>query len=272
MIDHARRITKYPLFRAATVALYVFLYAPIFVFVLYAFNDSETVSVWGGLTTKWFRVAFKNEYLYSAATNTLIVAISATIIAVALAIPAALSTTSPGGNLKAATHFLALVSLPMILPEIVIGISLQSFFKFLKIDLGIFNVVIAHVVFCLPFAYLPIVARLRSMDTSILEAADDLYASRTARFWRIIFPLLSPGVISGAMLAFIVSFDNFIISFMVAGAGGTTLPVYIYGLVKTQITPELNAVSVVVMLVSLLLLMVAYVSSGGKLMNMGSDT
>jgi spermidine/putrescine transport system permease protein len=188
-----------------------------------------------------------------------------------LSIPAALATSSPGAKRETGAKFLALISLPLIIPEIVVGIALLSFFTQVGLKLGRINIVIAHTVFCMPFAYLPILSRIRSMDVSIFEAADDLYASRAARFRTIIFPLLAPGIISGAMLAFIVSFDNFIISFMVASAGGTTLPMYIYGLVKTQITPELNALSVLVMLVSLLLLMVAYVSSRGRLLTMGSD-
>ncbi|MFV0475146.1 MAG: ABC transporter permease [Pikeienuella sp.] len=270
MASSSRRMTRFPLFRTITAALYVFLYAPIAIFILFAFNDSDAVSVWGGFTFRWFGVALANDELQKAGMNTLLIAFSATIFAVLLSIPAALATSSPGRKRQAYPWFLPLVSLPLITPEIVVGIALLSFFSLVGLDLGRVNIIIAHTVFCLPFAYLPIVSRLRSMNPSIMEAADDLYASRSARFRRIILPMLAPGVVAGGMLAFIVSFDNFIISFMVAGAGGTTLPMFIYGLAKTQITPELNALSVMVMLVSLLLLMIAYIVSRGRLLTMGT--
>ena len=271
MATSTRKLTRFPMFGTITVLLYVFLYAPISVFILFAFNDSNTVSVWSGFTLRWFGVALSNDALQKAGMNTLLVAFSATIMSVLLSIPAALATVRPGQS-SSAPWFLSLVSLPLITPEIVVGISLLSFFTLIGLDLGRGNIIIAHTVFCLPFAYLPIVSRLRSIDMGILEAADDLYATRWARFRMIVLPLLLPGITSGAMLAFIVSFDNFIVSFIVASAGGTTLPMYIYGMAKTQITPELNALSVIVMMVSLLLLLIAYVTTRGKLLNIGSGT
>lgn len=269
MKDKTRDLSRVPGFGAITTFLYAFLYAPIAVFILYAFNDSDTVSVWSGFTLRWFRVALGNDALQKAGLNTLLIATAATVASVLLSIPAALASVQ---TRRANTRpwFLVLVSLPLITPEIVVGIALLSFFTLLGLDLGRGNIIIAHTVLCLPFAYLPIVSRLKSINAEILEAADDLYAKRWDRFRLVVLPLLLPGITSGAMLAFIVSFDNFIISFMVASAGGTTLPMYIYGLAKTQVTPELNAVSVIVMLLSLCLLLIAYTSTRGKLLNMGS--
>ena len=265
------RILRYPGFGVMTWALYAFLYAPIVVFVVFSFNDSLSVSIWEGFSTRWFGIALANEDLRAAVVNTLIIAGAATVAATALAIPAAITTAAQSAASEANARFLAAISLPLMVPEIVIGIAMLSFFTAIGLLLGRVNIIIAHTMICLPFAYMPIAARLRSLDPQIWEAASDLYAGRWRCFRDVMLPLLSPGIASGAMLAFIVSFDNFIITFMVSSAGGTTLPLYIYGMVKTQITPELNALSTLVLLISLLLLLAAYVSSRGRLMGIGHD-
>ena len=145
-----------------------------------------------------------------------------------------------------------MIMLPLMVPEVVTAIATLSLFSAIGLSLGIGNVVIAHSVFCIPFAFLPIRARLAGMDQSLEQAARDLYANDWQAFRRVTLPLLAPGVLSGAMLAFIISIDDFIITLMVAEAGTTTLPLYIYGMVRIGISPEVNAVSTVLLGLSVL--------------------
>lgn len=257
-------LSDFPGFRLITVLLFGFLYLPIGVLIAYSFNASKTISVWGGFTFDWYRVAAANADLQRAIINTLVVGAAATIISVLIALPAALSMTHSARS-RGTGLFGLLLSLPLIVPEIVIAIATLIFFTAIGLNLGLGNIIIAHSVFCIPFAVMPMVSRLKSMDHRLTEAAYDLYASRFQCFRLITLPLLAPGIVTGAMLAFIVSFDNFIISLMVSGAGGTTLPLYIYGLVKTQMTPELNAISTGVLLLSFGLLCIAYVLTKGRI-------
>lgn len=260
-----KSLTDMPGFKAVTYILFAFLYLPIFVLIAFSFNSSTSISVWETFSFKWYAIAAANTDLQKAVVNTLIVGAVATIGAVLIALPAALVLNGPEVPTKTSTRAIGLMSLPLVVPEIVIAIATLVFFTTVGIDLGLGNVMIAHTVFCVPFALLPIIARLKGMDARLNEAAFDLYASRWQTFRLVVLPQLMPGVISGAMLAFIVSFDNFIITLMVAGAGGTTLPLYIYGLVKTQITPELNAVSTGVLILSVIMLTAAFVITKGKI-------
>lgn len=264
-------LNRFAGFGTITVLLFAFLYLPIIILVTYSFNASNTISVWEGFTLKWYWIAAQNSDLHRAALNTLLIGGSATVASVLIAIPAALVLSGwggTGGNGK----YLLILSLPLMLPEIVIAIATLILFTTIGLNLGIGNVMIAHTVFCLPFALMPILARLRGMDHRLSEAAYDLYASRWQCFRLVILPLLAPGIVTGAMLAFIVSFDNFIITLMVSGAGGTTLPLYIYGLVKTQMTPELNAISTGVLLLSLALLSSAFVLTKGRILGVSETS
>jgi spermidine/putrescine transport system permease protein len=143
------------------------------------------------------------------------------------------------------------LNFPLLVPEIITAIATLSFFALLGIERGFLTVALAHICFCIPFAYLPIRARLEGMDKTLEQAAADLYATPWATFRRITLPLLFPGILAGAMLAFIVSIDDYIITSFVAGPGWTTLPIYIYSTVRNVITPEINAVSSLLMLVSI---------------------
>lgn len=262
---NSHRLSDYPGFRAITVLFFGFLYLPIAVLVTFSFNSGNSVTVWDSFSFDWYVKALHNTDLQQAVLNTLIVASVATIAAVLIALPAALVLSAPKTPANIARVGVLGLSLPLVVPEIVIAIATLVFFAMFGIELGLGNIIIAHTAFCMPFALLPILARLRGIDHRLSEAAFDLYATRWQGFRYIVFPLLVPGLLSGAMLAFIVSFDNFIISLMVSGAGGTTLPLYVYGLVKTQITPELNAVSTGVLLLSLLLLTGAFILTKGKI-------
>jgi spermidine/putrescine transport system permease protein len=235
--------------RSTTLLALVFLYAPIVLLVLLSFNANRVATIWTGFSIDWYRVVFDNPNILRAARNSFVVAISATLISTVIAVMAALAMA--GQRFKGKTAVTALFSLPLMVPEIVTAVATLMFFLLIGLELGLLTVIIAHVVFCIPFAYLPMRARLSDMDPRLLEAAADLYATPARAFWRITLPLMMPGIVSGAMLAFIVSLDDFVITFFVAGPGATTLPVYIFGMVRMGITPEVNALASMLLLLSI---------------------
>ncbi len=228
---------------------FVFLYLPIVLLVWLSFNDNKVATLWSGFSTRWYSTVFDNPNILRAARNSFSVAAMATLISTVVATLAALAMA--GGPFRGKGVVNALLGLPMLVPEIVTAVASLLFFLSLGFDLGLHTVLIAHIVFCIPFAYLPIRARLAGMDHRLIEAAADLYASPWQAFRRVTLPLLMPGILSGAMLAFIVSLDDFVITFFVAGPGATTLPVYIFGMVRMGITPEVNALAALLLLASM---------------------
>ena len=240
-----------------------FLYAPLLVLLVYAFNANRLALVWGGFSARWFGVALADADLRRAAINSLLVALVATPAATLLALPAALAFERgrffPG---RAAGE--ALVALPLVAPEIVTAIATLVFFEAIGLHAGLGNVMLAHIVFCVPFAVLPIRARLRAMPGNLEDAARDLYASPWQAFGKVTLPLLLPAVVAGATLAFVVSLDDFLITLMVAGAGSTTLPVYIYGMLRLGVTPEANAAAAILLLVSLATITLATLLAGTR--------
>jgi len=232
-----------------TVFFFIFLYLPIVVLIFYSFNANRMVMNWGGFGFEWYLKAFQNEDIQKAVWNSLIVATVSTIFATAIATIGAL-VLARGGNFRGKTVSLGLITLPLMVPEIVTAVAVLIFFSAIGMNWGLGNVIIAHITFCIPFAFMPIRARLEGMDTSFEQAARDLYASEWETFRYVTVPLLMPGIVAGAMLAFVISMDDFIITLMVGGAGSTTLPVYIYSMIRRGLTPEINAVSTVLLLVS----------------------
>ena len=226
-----------------------FLYAPLLVLLVYAFNANRLALVWGGFSVRWFGVALADADLRRAAVNSLIVAAVATPLATLLALPAALAFER-GHFLPGRAAGEALVALPLVAPEIVTAIATLVFFQAIGLHAELGNVILAHVVFCVPFALLPIRARLRAMPGDLEEAARDLYASPWQAFRGVTLPLLAPAVVAGATLAFVTSLDDFLITLMVAPAGSTTLPVYIYGMLRLGVTPEANAAATILLLIS----------------------
>lgn len=220
----------------------IFLYAPIVVLIFYSFNANRMVMNWGGFSFDWYIKAFNNEQIQDAVVNSLIVAVVATAIATAIATIGAL-VLARGGNFKGKTVSLGLITLPLMVPEIVTAVAVLIFFSTIGLNWGLGNVIIAHTTFCIPFAFMPIRARLEGMDTTLEQAARDLYASEWETFRFVTMPLLMPGIVAGSMLSFVISMDDFIITLMVGGAGSTTLPVYIYSMIRRGLTPEINAVS-----------------------------
>jgi len=239
---------------------FIFLYLPIVVLVFYSFNANRMVMNWGGFGIDWYLKAFQNDDIQKAVWNSLIVATVATIFATAIATIGAL-VLARGGNFRGKTVSLGLITLPLMVPEIVTAVAVLIFFNAISLKLGLVNVIIAHITFCIPFAFMPIRARLEGMDTSLEQAARDLYASEWETFRYVTVPLLMPGIVAGAMLSFVISMDDFIITLMVAGAGSTTLPVYIYSMIRRGLTPEINAVCTVLLFVSVAIVTAYWVVS-----------
>jgi spermidine/putrescine transport system permease protein len=245
----ARKAGDMPGFGIWTWVFFVFLYAPIVILIVFSFNQSRSATVWTEFSLDWYARAFANASIQAAAFNSIVVAVSATAASTALALAGALALLR-GRRFRGARAAHAAILLPLMIPEIVIAVATLTFFAALGLSLGLVNVIIAHTVFCLPFAFLPIWARLSAADETLEYAARDLYAGAWQTFRRVTLPLAMPGVASGAMLAFIISLDDFVITLMVADAGATTLPVYIYSMVRLGSSPEINAVSTILLCAS----------------------
>ena len=243
-------LRRYPGFGTVAAIGLGLLYLPLCVLVFFSFNERRSVSNWSEFSLDWYVKAFANEGIRQAAVNSFLVAVVATVAATVLATAAAVATTR-AQRFRGLALCYAVINSPLLVPEIVTAVALLSFLSLIGLKLGVGNVMIAHAVFCVPFAYLPIRARLHGMDTTLEQAAADLYADPPRAFRHVTLPLLMPGIMAGAALAFVISLDDFIITQMVASAGATTLPVYIYSQVRMGVTPEVNAVSSMLLGVSI---------------------
>lgn len=243
-------MTRSPLVgRVILTLVFGFLYLPIAVLVGLSFNESGLPTVWSGFSTKWYSALLGNSDILGAAWNTLIVAVFATAIATVLGTLLALGLETRRRN---GTAVEALVFAPMVIPDIVLAVALLSFFSRLDVPLGLHTIIASHVIFDLAFVCSIVRARLKHFDHSVVEASRDLGASAWSTFWRITVPMLLPAIIAGALLAFTLSIDEFIIAFFTAGAGRSsiTLPMQIYSMIRFGITPEINALATIVMAVS----------------------
>jgi len=238
--------------RAHAVLIYAFLYLPIVILVIFSFSNSRYSAVWSGFTWKWYGAVFRNERLMEAALNSLVVATSATLIATVLGTLAAFGLYRY--RFRGHTLFQSILVLPLVMPEVVQGIALLLLFVLvLQLPLSLITVVLAHSVFCLAYVAVVVGARLQGLDWSLVEAAADLGATPVQVFRRILLPVLWPGIAGGALLAFTISFDDFVIAYFVAGPGVYTLPIEIYAMVKRGVTPEINALASVILLLSMVL-------------------
>jgi spermidine/putrescine transport system permease protein len=247
---------RFPFVAPAAIAGLAFLYVPIITLIIMSFNEGDSLTIWSGFGFRWYGVVLGNNDMLRAIRNSLAIGGTATAIGTTVATIAAIGLAL--GGLRRASVIEQLIALPLVLPEIVVAISMLVFFVLIGFPLGMLSVVVAHSTFTIPFAFLPIRARLADMDRSLFEAATDLYANRWQATRRIVIPLLLPGILAGAMLAFIASLGDFVISFFVSGPGTTTLPVYIFGMIKMGITPTVNAISTLLIVVSILILALAY--------------
>jgi len=242
---------------------YVFLYTPILILVIFSFNSSRFVSTWEGFSFRWYGELFRDAAIMAALKNSLIVAVISTLISTLFGTMAALVMERYQFGGKLALD--ALLYLPIIIPEIAMAVMLLLFFVLARVTLSLSTVIIAHVAFNISFVTVVVRARLVGFDRRLEEAAQDLGANELQTFWHVTLPLLMPGILGGALLAFTLSLDDFVITFFTAGVGATTLPLRIYSMVKLGITPEINAVStlLVVASMSLLLLSVFLQRKGG---------
>lgn len=236
----------------AALAAYVFLYAPLAIVVLYSFNDSRLNAQWVGFTLAWYEKLLHNEPMLIAARNSLLIALAAAAASTVLGTLAGFALHRHRPRLLA-----TLVLATIAIPEILMGVSLLIFFVLLNVTLGMVSIILAHITFCIGFVALVVRARLAGMDESLTEAARDLGATPAQAFRWVTLPLIMPGVVAGALMAFTLSLDDFVITFFTAGAGSSTLPLQIYTMVKIAVTPEVNAVSTLLMLLTLTLILVA---------------
>ncbi len=236
-------------------AVYLFLYAPILVLVLYSFNRSPRSAAWTGFTFDWYRQLLANRAILRAVENSLLVALATTAVTTVAGTLVALALARFRFAGKGATQ--AALYLPVIVPEVVIGAALVTFFGAVHLRLSLATVVIAHVAFCLSYVAIVVRARLAGFDRALEEAAADLGAGAFDVFRRVTLPLIAPGVLAGALLVFTVSLDDYVVTSFVAGVGSTTLPLQIYSMLKVGVTPEVNAVSTLLLGVTVVLIAVA---------------
>ncbi len=244
-----------PLLWIVALALYLFMYAPIVVVIVYSFNDAKHGGPWRGFTTAWYRRLLDSPEKIVAARNTLILAVASTAVATVLGTMLGYGLSRyrfPGKKL-----FSWLMYIPIVIPDIVMAVAMLSFFATLNrlvglFELGMVTMILAHITFQIPFVAIVVRSRLAGMDPAIEEAAHDLGASGWQTFWHVTFPLMAPGVLAGAMLAFTLSLDDFVVSFFTTGPGATTLPILIYSSVKRGITPDINALSALIILASII--------------------
>ena len=223
------------------VAGYAFLYVPIIILVVFSFNASRYAAAWRGFTLLWYQQLFTNQALASALKNTLIVAGGSTLISTIFGTMVALAMERY--DFRGKLPFDALLYLPIIIPDIAMAVMLLLFFILARIQLGLITIIIAHIAFNISFVAVVVRARLAYFDVTLEEAAQDLYANEWQTFRRVTLPLIMPGVLAGALLAFTLSIDDYVITFFTAGPGSSTLPLRIYSMVKLGVTPEINALS-----------------------------
>lgn len=273
---------RHPVIQIATVLVYFFLYAPIIVLILYSFNASRTNVTFEGFIPRvservemdgslvraspcgpfhWFCELSKNDDVIEAAGNTLTIAFTSTLVSVIIGTMAALALQRYEFKLKPFSQLSLYI--PIVIPEIVMGIGILTLFSQLfgllnnalgltgdsRLSLGLGTVIVSHIAFSVPFVTLVVQARLQGFDKSYEEAAMDLGANEWTTFRRVTFPMILPGILSGGLLAFTLSLDDFVITFFTNGPGSTTLPIYVYGLLRKIITPQVNALSTVWVLI-----------------------
>ncbi|MCZ6780849.1 MAG: ABC transporter permease [Nitrospirae bacterium] len=230
----------------------LFLYLPIAVLAVFSFNASSMTARWQGMTLHWYRVMAEDAALLTALQNSLLVALVSTAIATVLGVSAAVSLErSPFRGHRAIEGALLL---PLVIPEVMMGVALLLFFVIVKVPLSLVTVTIAHTAFNLPLVLVIVRARLRRLDPRLEEAARDLGATPWQAFRRVTLPLLKPAIVGAVLMAFTVSLDDFVVTFFTAGPGATTLPLKVYSMIKTGVSPEINALSAVLVLISMALI------------------
>lgn len=244
-----------PILAAHSVLMLIFIYVPVLLIVIFSFNDSRINAVWQGFTWKWYVSLFDNRQVVEALTNSLIVAVTSTVVSTILGTMAAIGLRRANGRLK--KNLNGLLYLPILVPDIIMGLSLLVLFSQFHFELGKLTVIIAHITFSVSYVYVIVLARMDGAGMQLEEASQDLGATPWQTFRHVTLPAIMPGVIAGAIMAFTLSIDDFMISFFVAGSNSTTLPIYIYGMAKRGISPEINALSTIMVVVTIILIILA---------------
>lgn len=232
--------------------VYLFLYAPIAVLIAFSFNSSRSTQVWTGFSTRWYGELLRDQSVLDAFQTSLVVGVTATAISTVIGTLTALALARH--RFRGQTVADSAIYAATVMPEIVVGVSLLVFFVAAGLALGVTTIIIAHVAFTISFVTIVVRARLAGMDRSLEEAAQDLGATPVETFLRVTLPLILPGVMAGALLAFTLSFDDFVITFFVSGVGSSTLPLKIYSMIKFGVSPVINALSTVILLVTVVLI------------------
>jgi len=231
-----------------------FFYTPIAVLIVYSFNENKTNRIWGGFSLRWYRALLVDKDIHSALYYTLLCAVLATIISTVIGTLAAVGINAMKGRMRSA--FLNVNYIPVINPDIVMAISLLLVFVSAKVKLGFGTLLIAHITFCIPYVILSVLPKLSQMDRHLTEAALDLGATPRQAFIKVVFPEIRIGITTGALLAFTLSIDDFAVSFFNTGPGVSNLSIYVYSAAKRGISPEVNALSTIMLLVVSFLLLI----------------
>ena len=239
--------------------IFVFLYAPIAVLIIYSFNASKSSGTWGGFSLKWYAELFSNSDIMQALITTLTIAVISAAVSVVIGTAAAVGIYYSKRRTRALLTSVS--NIPMLNADIVTGISLLLLFTFLHMDLGYLTILLAHITFNIPYVILSVMPKLRQLDKNAYEAAIDLGATPLRAFFSVIIPEISPGIVTGAILAFTMSIDDFVISFFTTGGGVSTLSIEIYTMAKRGIKPEINALSAIMFLLVMTLLIIVNVRS-----------
>lgn len=243
--------------------VFTFLFLPILVIILFSFNTSSLNIIFEGFTFDWYKELFNNKTLLEALYNTLIVAFTSTIISTIIGTISAYALKKYDFPFK--NIILELLYIPIVIPEIVLGISLLAIYTLFKLELGLFTLILAHICFSIPFVIINVRSVLDNMDPNIEKAASDLGASKLKTFFYVVIPTILPGILSGAQLALTLSLDDVVISYFTAGPGSNTLPLHVYSIIKTGVTPDVNALITIMLLVVFVILTISTIINLRKL-------
>ena len=235
-------------------ALFVFMYAPLLVVIVFSLTPTEYGVSWEGFTLKWYQAVFDNENIRAALKVSLIVAIPTVLISTAIG--AITAFTLYRSRFFGRALYQGILYIPLIMPDLVIGISLLLFYSFIKLELGIFTILLAHVSFSIPLTTLVIIARMQRIDRSLEDAAMDLGADEWTTMRKVTLPLLKPGILAAALLTFPWSFNDFVITFFVSGVGSSTLPIRVYSMIRLGVSPVINALGTLIVVIPLILVVI----------------
>lgn len=241
--------------RIVAILVYIYIYLPIVILVVFSFNSQKLNVTWEQFSLHWYKVLINDQDVLLATRNTLIIAGVSTLVSTVIGTLAAIALQRyrfRGYSFSESTLYI-----PVIIPEVVMGISLLVFFSLIGFTLGLGTIILAHIAFNIPFVALVVRARLHDFDKSIEEASMDLGANELTTFWRVTLPTIMPGVLSGALLAFTLSLDDYVVTYFTAGPGSTTLPLRVFSMVRFAVTPEVNALSTIWIMTIFVLLLIS---------------